>query len=156
MLPSAGPDAHPRRALEAAGDENVEPGSRSAAILVHGREDTGGELGRAAAVDELEDGMEIDPAGLGDRSGRLAQPRGADGCADRRARIAADRQVIDADPAAMLIDATAGLDLLVLGSRDGGRIDSLLRRSVARELVRPTVCPTRSPAAACDRAWRQV
>jgi nucleotide-binding universal stress UspA family protein len=68
--------------------------------------------------------------------------------------LAAERQVLDGDPAAVLTEATAGLDLLVLGSRDRGRIRSLLFGSVARELVRCAVCPivlvpSVPPAAAC-------
>jgi hypothetical protein len=39
------------------------------AILVYGREDTGGEFGRAAAVDQLEDRVKIDPAVLGEMGG---------------------------------------------------------------------------------------
>jgi nucleotide-binding universal stress UspA family protein len=60
--------------------------------------------------------------------------------------IAADRQLLDGGPAAMLIDATAGLDLLVLGSRDRGRIRSLLRRSVARASLSARRC---APSCSC-------
>jgi nucleotide-binding universal stress UspA family protein len=50
-------------------------------------------------------------------------------------------RVVDGDAAVELAEASAELDLLVLGSRGYGPIRSVLRGSVSRALVRSAACP---------------
>jgi nucleotide-binding universal stress UspA family protein len=47
----------------------------------------------------------------------------------------------DGDPVRELVDASAGLDLLVLGSRGHGPLRRLLLGSVSAHVVRHAACP---------------
>ncbi|HEX5617559.1 MAG TPA: universal stress protein [Solirubrobacteraceae bacterium] len=50
-------------------------------------------------------------------------------------------RLLDGDPAVELARASAGLDVLVVGSRGYGAVRTVLLGSVARELVRTSACP---------------
>lgn len=52
-----------------------------------------------------------------------------------------DRRVLEGSPAAVLVDAADGADLLVVGSRGRGGFAQLLLGSVAEQCVHHTRCP---------------
>jgi len=49
--------------------------------------------------------------------------------------------MLDGDPLTLLRDASADLDLMVLGSRGYGPVRTLLLGSVSRAVVRDAACP---------------
>lgn len=55
--------------------------------------------------------------------------------------IEASASLLDGDPAIALAEASADLDLLVLGSRGYGPVRTVLLGSVSRALVRHSACP---------------
>ena len=55
--------------------------------------------------------------------------------------VVAKRDFLHGDPVAKLVEASAEVGLLVMGSRGRGRIRSVLLGSVSRSLVHSAACP---------------
>ena len=73
------------------------------------------------------------------RAGLEAKLHAAVECVDAGARVSA--RTLDGDPVTLLRDASAELDLMVLGSRGFGPFRTLLLGSVSRAVVRDAACP---------------
>lgn len=120
-----------RAALEWAADLVRRRGGQLTALAVHspvafGGLTTGAATGFRTANEAL-------CAELGAQLSEAVSALGAD--------TAADGRLLEGDAAGKLIEASAELDLLVLGSREYGPIRRVLLGSVSRALVRSARCP---------------
>ena len=77
---------------------------------------------------------------------RIAVRRAADRALERAANAAGpdvdvQRRIVEGAPATMLVAESAGLDLLVVGSRGRGRVGRVLLGTVGGAVVRGAACP---------------
>jgi nucleotide-binding universal stress UspA family protein len=81
------------------------------------------------------------PAGPADRARRSEQTRTVAGFGDLYPEVELTTETTDGDPAETLLAASRTAALLVLGSRERGRLASTLFGSVGRALIRRSGCP---------------
>lgn len=126
-----GCDEHPATALalEAAGDLARHSGAELHLISAVSMQ--------SPLIDEIASPLEcreIHREKLADVLSRTEQTYIAEG-------LTARTELVDGEPAEILVERSEGLDLLVLGSRGRGRIASAILGSVSIEVVRHAKCP---------------